>query len=106
MKILGINDEQTTCDCCGKVDLKRTVVILDGENVGRFGTTCAMRKMGASRDVTAAAERREAGYHAVFTRTGVEVSRFGRGTKSEVRARFNRELVPASWRVMPVGCAK
>jgi len=41
MKILGINDEQTTCDKCGKTNLKKTVIIeIEGEVV-RYGCDCA-----------------------------------------------------------------
>ena len=41
-QILGISDEVTTCDCCGKTGLKRTVAMTDdGDNVHFFGCTCA-----------------------------------------------------------------
>jgi hypothetical protein len=46
-KILGISDEQTECDCCGRKGLKRTVALevwRDGENtleVIRVGVDCA-----------------------------------------------------------------
>lgn len=43
-RILGINDEQTVCDCCGKKNLKRTVIIDKGEGeIVRYGTTCASK---------------------------------------------------------------
>lgn len=42
MKILGVNDEQTTCDCCGKTNLKKTVVIeKEDGSIVRYGTACA-----------------------------------------------------------------
>lgn len=43
----GVTDSVTECDCCGKVDLKRTVVLLDTQlnDFKYFGTTCA-RKAG------------------------------------------------------------
>lgn len=46
-KILGISDEQTECDCCGRKGLKRTVALEvweNGENtfeVIRVGVDCA-----------------------------------------------------------------
>lgn len=49
MKILGINDEVTTCECCGRSGLKRTVVLSTGEGEVRYGSECAakaMRKAG------------------------------------------------------------
>lgn len=44
-KILGINDEVTTCECCGRSDLKATIVIGDehGNIIGRYGAMCAKR---------------------------------------------------------------
>jgi len=45
-KIHGITDEVTTCDCCGKSKLSRTVG-LENESgeVLYFGTTCAARAL-------------------------------------------------------------
>lgn len=49
-RILGMNDEQTTCDACGRVELRGTVILADedGVEVGRYGTTCAGRILGRS----------------------------------------------------------
>lgn len=43
-KVLGINDEVTTCDCCGKTNLKCTVA-LESEATGivRYGRDCAAK---------------------------------------------------------------
>jgi hypothetical protein len=47
MKILGITDEITSCDCCGRTNLKCTVVIEDDlGNLLHFGRTCASMAMG------------------------------------------------------------
>ena len=42
-KVLGVNDEQTECCCCGKTGLKRVVWIEDTEagDIRHFGTSCA-----------------------------------------------------------------
>lgn len=46
-KALGITDEVTTCDCCGKADLKCTVAIeLDDGQIVHYGRTCARRNTG------------------------------------------------------------
>lgn len=44
--LLGIVDDVTTCDCCGKTRLARTVAMEkeDGEVV-HYGTTCAARAL-------------------------------------------------------------
>lgn len=47
VKLLGINDDVTTCECCGRAGLKKTVVLeLDdcGSQV-HFGTDCAARAL-------------------------------------------------------------
>ncbi|OZV74734.1 hypothetical protein CA850_29595 [Micromonospora echinospora] len=42
LTILGVTDEQTTCDRCGRIELRGTVILGDenGE-AGRYGSTCA-----------------------------------------------------------------
>lgn len=44
----GMNDEQTECDACGRMELRGTVIVVneDGEEHGRYGTTCASRILG------------------------------------------------------------
>ena len=44
-KILGITDERTTCECCGKANLKRTVVIEFSSDIRYYGTTCAAKAL-------------------------------------------------------------
>lgn len=46
MKFLGVTDEQTTCDLCGKTNLKRTVALetADGSIV-HYGCDCAARAL-------------------------------------------------------------
>ena len=51
-KVLGATDERTTCDCCGKTNLKMTVALerLDADKNGtgdvvHFGRDCASRAM-------------------------------------------------------------
>ncbi len=60
--VLGISDSRTTCDCCGKTNLKRTVALqqlADGSTV-YYGTQCAadaMRMPSGRRYTAATAER-------------------------------------------------
>lgn len=42
-RILGINDDVTTCECCGKSNLKCTVVLTNGEGEVHFGRDCAAK---------------------------------------------------------------
>lgn len=46
MKLLGTTDETTTCECCGKPNLKKTVVLEteDGGEV-RYGVDCAAKAL-------------------------------------------------------------
>lgn len=41
-KIVGITDEQTACDECGRIELRSTVILAqDGAEIGRYGSSCA-----------------------------------------------------------------
>src|SRR5262245_862665 len=44
-RILGITDETTICECCGRTNLKKTVVITDGAETFRFGSECAAKRL-------------------------------------------------------------
>ena len=46
MKLLGVTDERTTCDCCGKKHLKRTVALQSETGVVYYGVNCAARALG------------------------------------------------------------
>jgi ribosome-binding protein aMBF1 (putative translation factor) len=48
-KIVGISDECTECEVCGRVELKSTVhlVLGDGSEL-RAGSSCAARKLGTT----------------------------------------------------------
>lgn len=44
---IGTTDERTTCDCCGRSDLKKTVVLKDVEgDFVFFGSVCGARALG------------------------------------------------------------
>ena len=61
-KALGITDERTSCDCCGKSNLKCTVAMeLDGGEIVYYGRTCASRNTGkTSRQINAEVRAEEA----------------------------------------------
>lgn len=46
-KLLGITDETTTCECCGKTNLKSVVVLqmVDGGEIVRYGSQCAAKAL-------------------------------------------------------------
>jgi hypothetical protein len=46
-KVVAITDERTTCECCGRTNLRRTVGLrpVDGGEVVFYGTTCAAYAM-------------------------------------------------------------
>lgn len=47
LKVIGINNEQTECDRCGRMELRGTVILGNDEGeVGRYGTTCAGKELG------------------------------------------------------------
>ena len=41
VKFLGTTSDITECECCGKSNLKKTVVLLIDEDVRHYGATCA-----------------------------------------------------------------
>lgn len=60
---VGMNDEQTDCDACGRTELRGTVILADADGVMvyRLGTTCASRALGIRlrrQDVVALEARR------------------------------------------------
>ena len=54
MKALYLDDSITTCDCCGRIELKATVAMqLDCGGIVHYGRTCAARNSGkTSQQVT------------------------------------------------------
>jgi hypothetical protein len=42
-KILGLTEENTTCDCCGKTNLKVTVALETETGIVYFGRDCAAK---------------------------------------------------------------
>ena len=52
MRAAGTTDEITACECCGRENLKSTVIMMtvdaDGNDIARsfFGSTCAARAAG------------------------------------------------------------
>ena len=47
-KFIAITDEKTDCDLCGKMELKKTIVLLDSvtDQYVFFGSDCASRALG------------------------------------------------------------
>lgn len=50
LHIMGVTDEQTECDRCGKLELQRTAIVhdADGAEVGRYGTSCVSQVLGTT----------------------------------------------------------
>src|SRR5690349_19372579 len=49
VKVLGISDDVTTCECCGRTYLKRTVALdFNGQGMKHYGTTCAAKALKAN----------------------------------------------------------
>lgn len=45
-KLLGVNSDTSTCECCGKSNLKRVAVIqLEDGRIVRYGRDCAAKKL-------------------------------------------------------------
>lgn len=85
--ILGTCDNVTTCECCGRSDLKRTVALDDGHGTTYYGTTCAAR-----------ATKRSAGFVARKARVRVLECEECAGCRADVH------LVGSLGRVLCPGC--
>ncbi len=59
VEYLGTTDEVSTCDCCGKTNLKSTVAVsVDGGETQYYGVVCAARALGRSaKEVKAGAKK-------------------------------------------------
>jgi hypothetical protein len=84
MKALYITDEITTCECCGRSELKATVAMqLSDGDILHYGRTCAARNSGkTSQQITKevraerdAAHGRTMNHLADLRRSGVVLTR-------------------------------
>lgn len=46
IKILGTDDSVNSCECCGKSNLKYTVIVEVNNEIMHYGSTCATRHTG------------------------------------------------------------
>ena len=51
-RLVGVTDERDSCDCCGRTNLKRVVVLHDGDDHVFIGPHCAAKLLGTSWDLT------------------------------------------------------
>lgn len=84
-KILGITEDQTFCDCCGKNNLKRTVTIDKGDEIVRYGVDCASLLLKRS----AHKIRQEA--NAIESKRIEEESRLERELARKIQKRINMD---------------
>lgn len=75
LKIVGITDEVLQCECCGKSNLKRTVLLSDGRY---YGSNCAARALAPA--------------DSVFRLTGAQVERLARERQSGPRYDYSKPL--------------
>ena len=94
MKTLGTDDSITTCDCCGKSNLKFTVTIeLDDGEIVHYGQVCARRNTGKDqRTITS-----EIKAHKEGQRAAARCEYFASTAYLAERARFaERDALPFS----------
>ncbi len=49
LKVLGIDDAVNTCECCGKSNLKSTVVVEINGSIFHYGSVCATKHTGLTK---------------------------------------------------------
>ncbi len=88
--ILGISEEVTTCDCCGRSHLKRTVALKTDGGVVHYGCDCAAKayRHAGVRNLNAAAVKELGHWASKAAKFGAErtIARYGNRSL---------ELVPA-----------
>lgn len=124
-RALGTDDSITTCDCCGKSNLKFTVTIEldDGEHV-HYGQVCARRNTGKDQrtitsEIKAAEQARVAAARAEYIASpehAAERARFeerdqlaratGQRMHGIAAADFVREAADAAWAARQAVAAK
>lgn len=45
-RFLGTTDEVTTCDCCGRTNLKKTIALMVNDFPVYYGSECAAKALG------------------------------------------------------------
>lgn len=94
-KALGITDERTTCDCCGKSNLKCTVAMeLDSGEIVYYGRVCASRNTGKTTkqinsEVRAEQARKEAAATAEYRASAEYIAERARFAERDEYARIN-----------------
>lgn len=101
--MLGTTDDSTTCDKCGKVDLKMTVVVAELDEDGNrgepayFGSSCAARALGRKSNAIRNAALETNSLFAEARRWAKEFRALSFEVYAEVNAesarRFGRDLV-------------
>ena len=117
-KALGTDDSITTCDCCGKSNLKFTVTIeLDDGELVHYGQVCAQRNTGkdrktinqeirAAEQIAISAAKRE---YLATPECQAERERFAirpRNLLGMEAVEFIREARDAAWSVRELICAR
>jgi hypothetical protein len=60
MRVLGTTEEVTTCDCCGRQGLKKTVALETDGGISYYGETCAAQATGRpARDIRSDAKHED-----------------------------------------------
>jgi len=99
VRFVGVTDEVTTCECCGKRNLKRTVAIsFDGGDPVYYGTDCAARTLGRKtsvvKDYMRAVSCAQKWLAAGHTREIIADALYNHGIPASVR---NGKLIIGTW---------
>lgn len=94
-KALGITDAVTTCDCCGKSNLKCTVEIeLDGGEIVHYGRICASRNTGKPAKVINAEVAAEADRKRRAARAEFESSPQAGALAARIKEAYSQSIAP------------
>jgi len=93
-KVVGVNDDRSFCECCGKQGLKRVVWIENTEthDVKHFGTTCATspdKGFGVEKDIKEAVRKFENQQSAIYRYAYALYRKAGGAIKSTSRTSWS-----------------
>lgn len=86
IKVIGVSMSVTTCECCGKEDLAKTIKLEDLESglVMHFGSTCAYKANKFDTAAAAAKAEKEVKSALFFAKAWLGVPEFNKKRSMEI----------------------
>ena len=95
LKVVGTSDEVTSCECCGKQNLKKTVALMDDEgNVRYYGCNCAAQAIcKTGKKITSKDVRNEAKSADTAAKLQARADAYNLAARKKIQARLKAEAL-------------